>query len=450
MNNAADLSIVLRGAKIVDPDGARPGTWDLWIEKGVLRGIGAEIRRPDLASIDLGGRTVVPGLFDMHVNLREPGGEDAETIATGAEAAARGGFTAIACMPSTPVPNDTRAVIDLIHVRAHAACGVRIHPVGAITKGLQGEQLTEMWELKDTGAVAVSDDGFPTESSEVMRRGMEYASMCDLPVLAHCDDRQLRGNGVMNEGYWSTVLGLRGIPVAAEEVAVARNIALAELTGCKLHILHLSTARGVELVRQAKSRELPVTAEVSPHHLTFVDDAVREYEARFKMNPPLRTESDRAALRSAILDGTIDAIATDHAPHTNVAIEVEFDQAPFGVIGLDTGFAASYRVLAGEEDADLALWIDRLTWTPRRILGLEPNRIEEGQVADLTVLDLEASGTVDPQNFGSLARNCPFNGETLPTEVVATVAEGRLVHTSAAWSAPALTGQTVPLEDSVS
>jgi len=422
------LSVLLRGARIVDPEGGYQGIGDVWIEDGLIREIGSGLESTARRVVDLGGAVVMPGLFDMHVHFREPGGEDAETIATGAAAAARGGFTGVACMPNTPVRIDTRAVVDLVVDRSRSACGTEVHPVCGITVGLKGKQLTEMWDLKDGGAVAVSDDGFPVDSSEVMRRGMEYARMCGLPVLTHSEDSALKGEGVMHEGYWSTVLGLRGIPAACEEIGVARDISLSALTDTPLHVCHVSTRRALEAIRFAKSKGLRVTAETAPHYLSLTDQALTGYNSSFKMNPPLRTEEDRAALREAIVDGTLDVIATDHAPHTTVSKDMELDHAPFGVIGLETSFGVSYKVMVDECGMAVDDLVRRMAIAPRRILGLPGGTLEVGGVADLTVVDLDQTWKVDSAEFASKARNCPFEGWELPGRVLLTIAGGIVTH----------------------
>ncbi|MBK8229974.1 MAG: dihydroorotase [Candidatus Eisenbacteria bacterium] len=420
--------MLLRNVRVVDPDGSENGNRDLLLRDGVIEAIGVRLDAGGAPSIDLEGCAVLPGLFDMHVHLREPGGEDAETIGSGALAAARGGFTGLACMPNSKVRIDQRAVIDLVLNRAREGCGTAVHPIAGVTVNLDGQQLTEMMELKEAGAVAVSDDGFPVDSSEVMRRGMEYARMCGLPVLGHCEDRALKGKGVMHEGYWSTVLGLRGIPAACEEIGIARDLALAALTGVRFHVCHVSTRRGVDLVRQAKQRGLAVTAETAPHYLTLTDECLRTYDSSFKMNPPLRTWEDVQALRAAVLDGTIDAIATDHAPHTPLAKDGELDLAPFGVIGLETSLGVSLKALVHEEGMSLEDLVRRMAVAPRRILGLPGGSLRIGEPADLCVVSLDEEWTVDPSHFASLSRNCPFAGWKLRGKVLLTVANGRTTH----------------------
>ena len=429
--NAA-RSFLLRNLRIVDPAGERRGSCDLWIKDGILEAMAPGLPADGAVAVDVDGAVAMPGFVDMHVHLREPGAEDSETIATGALAAARGGFTGVACMANTPVRIDRRAVVDLVLARAREACGTRIHPVGAITKNLEGKELTEMAELKEAGAVAVSDDGYWVQSSEVMRRGMEYAAMVGLPVLSHCEDPSLRTNGVMHEGYVSTILGLRGIPSASEEIAVARDVALCELTRAPLHICHVSTAGSVELIRRAREKGLPLTAETAPHYLVLTDDALLGYETCYKMNPPLRTASDVAALRAGVKDGTIDAIATDHAPHAPVYKDVELDQAPFGVIGLETSFGITYRAMVTEAGMKLEDLVHRMAVAPRRILGQPGGRLELGQPADLTIIDLKWEWTVDPGRFASLSRNCPFSGQALKGKVLLTVAGGKVTHAAVA------------------
>ncbi len=422
-------SILLRNLRVVDPGNERRGLCDLWIKDGILEAMAPGLPAVEgAAEADLEGGVVMPGLFDMHVHLREPGGEEAETIASGALAAARGAFTGVACMPNTPSRIDTRSVVDLVLARAREACGTAVHPVAAMTRRLEGKEITEMIELKEAGAVAVSDDGFPVDDSEVCRRGMEYARMAGLPVLSHCEDRSLKGRGVMHEGYWSTVLGLRGIPAASEEIGVARDLFLAEMTGCTLHLCHLSTRGSVELLRRAREKGIRVTAETAPHYLTLTDESLRSYDSSFKMNPPLRTAADVAAVRRAVKEGLIDALATDHAPHATADKDVELDQAPFGVIGLETAFGVSYRALVEEEGMKLEDLVERMSVAPRRILGLPGSRLEIGRPADLAAVDLEWEWTVDPARFASLSRNTPFAGWTLKGKVLLTIASGKVTH----------------------
>lgn len=426
-------SALLRNGRIVDPASDRDGIGDVWIEDGRIRAIGRSLQVEARRVVDLGGAVVMPGLFDMHVHFREPGGEESETIATGALAAARGGFTGVACMPNTAVRIDTRAVVDLVRDRAGEACGTAVHPVCAMTLGLKGERLTEMAELREAGAVAVSDDGFPVDSTELFRRGMEYAAMYSLPVLSHCEDSFLKGSGVMHEGYWSTVLGLRGIPSACEEIGVSRDVRIARMTRGRLHVCHVSARGSLEFIRRAKEDGIAVTAETAPHYLVLTDESLSSYDSSFKMNPPLRTAEDRQALREAVADGTIDVIATDHAPHAPVKKDVEIDQAPFGVIGLETSLGVTYRAMVEEYGLPLSRLVDRMAVRPRRILALPGGQLREGEWADLTVVDFEQRWTVDPSTFASMSRNCPFAGWDLPGKVMLTVAGGRVTHETLGW-----------------
>jgi len=425
---ALSESLLLRRGRIVDPGRGVSEPVDIRIEQGRIAQIGPDLPGDALTELDLREAAVLPGLFDLHADLREPGGEDAETIATGARAAARGGFTGVACMPGTPVPIDTRAVLDLLRERESAACGTRIHPVCALTRGMEGQRLTEMWELADAGAVAASDADAPTVSSEVLRRAMEYATMCGLPVLTQGEDHALRGKGVMHEGYWSTTLGLRGIPAASEEIGIARALSIARITRARLHVQRVSTKAGIELIRRAKEAGLPVTAETAPHYLALTDEAVRDYRSCFKVSPPLRPEEDREAVRAAVRDGVIDVLVSDHAPHTTVAKDVEFDRAPFGVVGLETAFAVAYRELVAGLGMRLEDLAERFTVAPRRVVGLPMVRIAPGEMADLTVVRLDAPWKVDPEQFASLGRSTPFEGEELPVSVELTIAQGRITH----------------------
>ncbi len=368
-----------------------------------------------------------PGLIDMHVHLRQPGREDKETIATGTLAAARGGFTAVCSMPNTDPVNDTRSVTEFILDTAKREGAVQVYPVGAITKGLRGEELAEIGELFEAGCVALSDDGHPVMNAELMRRAMEYAAMFDLPVIPHSEDLHLSGRGVVHEGLVATELGLRGIPSASEAAMVARDLLLAELTGVRLHIAHVSAAESVRLIREAKARGAHVSCEVTPHHFTLTEEAIRGFDTNAKMNPPLRSEADRQALLDGLRDGTIDVIATDHAPHTAQEKEQEFDLAPFGVIGLETALALAVNTLVGPGGLTLNEAIAKLTSEPARILKLQKGRIAEGGDADLTILDLNREWSVDASIFASKSRNTPFQGWRLKGGAVATLVAGKVV-----------------------
>jgi len=427
-----EKQILIRGGRLVDASGLDT-TADLLVTCPSIVEVKRGITAPaGTATIEAQGLIVLPGLVDLHVHLREPGEEEKETVASGAAAAAAGGFTDIACMPNTEPPIDDQSGVRFIREQSAAAGLARVHPIAAITLGRRGEQLTEMDELREAGAVAFSDDGSPVRSAEILRRALEYGRMVGVPIIDHCEDPDLARGGVMHEGRVSTELGLPGIPAAAEEVIVARDLCLAELTGGHLHLAHLSTRGSVELVRRAKARGVQVTAEVTPHHFILTDDAVRSYDPVTKMNPPLRTAADVAALREGLADGTIDAIATDHAPHTDYEKEFEFDRAPFGVIGLETALGLTLTELVDGGVLDLAGLVRVMSLRPRQILGLAGGSIAPGAPADLVLIDPEARWVVDPSRFRSRSRNSPFRGFRLRGEVAATLVGGRLVHARAA------------------
>ncbi len=444
------MRILIKGGRVIDPANAVDEILDLLIEDGKIIQMSRNVSGDTLHStgrgksskgsksptngigsidrvMDATGLVVCPGLIDMHVHLRQPGHEDKETIASGTMAAARGGFTAVCCMPNTDPINDTRAVTEFILDAAKREGAVQVYPVGAITKGLKGEELAEIGELFEAGCVAISDDGRPVMSAELMRRAMEYAAMFDLPVIQHSEDLHLSGRGVVHEGFVSTDLGLRGIPSASEAVMVARDILLAELTGARLHIAHVSAAESVRLIREAKARGVRVSCEVTPHHLALTEEGVRGFSTNAKMNPPLRSEADRQALLEGLRDGAIDVIATDHAPHTVQEKEQEFDQAPFGVIGLETALAVTLTTLVHPGVLTLSQAMGKLTSEPARILKLPKGRIAEGADADLTIFDLTREWEVDAGAFASKSRNTPFHGWRLKGQTVATLVAGKVV-----------------------
>jgi len=426
-NGRETPQLLIRGGRLVDASGLDREA-DLLVAGGVIAEIGPRIAPNAGVEVrEARGLLVLPGLCDMHVHLREPGEEDKETVATGAAAAAAGGFTDIACMPNTNPPIDDQGQVRFVRERAAVAGFARVHVIAAVTTGRAGEQLTEMAELRAAGAVAFSDDGAPIRSAEIMRRALEYGRMVRAPIINHCEDKDLAGSGAMHEGRVSTELGLPGIPAASEEVMVARDLILAELTGAHLHLAHLSTRGAVELVRAAKVRGVRVTCEVTPHHLILTDDAVRTYDPVTKMNPPLRTAEDVKALRAALGDGTIDAIATDHAPHTDHEKELEFDRAPFGVIGLETALGLVLSELVDQGVIDLAGMVRLMSLAPRRILGLPGGMLAPGAPADLVLVDPKATWQVDPARFRSRSRNSPFRGYRLRGEVEATIVGGRVV-----------------------
>ena len=420
---------LIKGGRVVDPETGIDGVMEILIEDGKIAAIASaksKIENRKSKIIDASGKIVTPGLIDMHVHLREPGHEYKETIETGCLAAAHGGFTAICCMANTVPVNDNQSVTTYILDKAKTAGTVRVYPVAAISRGLRGESLAEYGELKAAGAVAVSDDGNPVMNAHLMRRAMEYAKGFGLLVISHCEDRNLSAGGVMNEGIVSARLGLAGIPAAAESIMVARDIVLSELTGAPLHIAHVSTECSVRLIRDAKERGLPVTAETAPHYFSLTEEAVMGYDTNAKVYPPLRTARDREAVRKGLADGTIDVIATDHAPHSSIEKDVEFDQAASGMIGLETSIPLSLKLV---ERGVLSLreLVVRMSASPARILNLDAVGLRPGNPADLTIIDLEKEFTVDSNQFCSKSRNTPFDGWKLKGKAVLTMVGGKIV-----------------------
>ncbi|MCK5069636.1 MAG: dihydroorotase, partial [Desulfocapsa sp.] len=398
--------LILQNGRILDPVTGTDTVADLWVEDGVI--VSAQEKIPAGSQIfDVQGSWIVPGLIDMHVHLREPGEEYKETIESGTRAAAAGGFTAVACMPNTQPVNDSASVTQLIVQTAKKVGSARVYPVGAISKGSKGTGLAEYGELKKAGAVAVTDDGLPVIDSQLMRRAMEYAGSHDLLVMSHSEEMALSRNGSMNEGVVSTRLGLRGIPVAAEAIMVYREIALAELTGQRTHIAHVSTATAADLIAQAKARGVRVTAETTPHYFTLTEEAVGDYNTNAKMNPPLRTEEDREAIRKGLQDGTFDAIATDHAPHSVLEKEVEFDQAANGIIGLETSLPLALS-LVRDGVIDAMRMVELMSSAPAQILKVAGGTLATGTVADITVIDPEKEFTFTKESILSKGKNSPF------------------------------------------
>lgn len=424
--------MVIRGGRVIDPGDGLDEEADLFIEDGRIKEIRSRKTRRNLSpppgqTLDATGKVVLPGLIDMHVHLREPGREDEETILSGAEAAVAGGFTGVACMPNTEPPVDDESAVRFILRRAEGT-PVTVYPVAAATKGRRGQELTEIADLVGAGAVAVSDDGTPVSDPEIMRRALEYTRMYNIPVVSHCEELSLTAQGVMNEGRMSTVLGLRGMPPVAEEIMVARDIALAEYTGGRLHIAHVSTARSVELIRQAKSRGVNVTTEATPHHFTLTEEALRSFDTNLKMNPPLRAARDVETIREGLADGTIDAIASDHAPHSVEEKEVEFDAAPFGIIGLETTLALVLTELVSSGVLSLPAAVAKLSTNPALIFGIEGGHLRKGDRADVTVIDPTKRWTVDVTRFRSKSRNSPFGGRELTGGVEAVIVGGKIVY----------------------
>ena len=422
------MPLLIRNGRVVDPANGVDGPADVLMRDGLVVRVGRGLEAPPGTEVvDAAGRVVAPGFIDIHVHLREPGYEHKETVATGTRAAAAGGFTAVACMANTDPVNDTRSVTDLILARARAEGVVRVFPIGAVTRGLEGAELAELGELAEAGCVAYSDDGRPVMSSALYRRALEYAHAFGKPVISHAEDAGLAEGGVMHEGVVATELGLRGIPAAAEEIMVARDIALAELTGQRVHIAHVSTAAAVRLLRDAKARGVPVTGEVTPHHLILTDEALRTYDTNAKMAPPLRAKRDVEACREALADGTLDAIATDHAPHATTDKEVELDRAANGIVGLETAVALCLTHLVRERVLDLGTLVARLTAGPARVLDLPGGHLTPGAPGDLTLLDLDREHTIEPARFYSKSRNTPFAGWRCIGAPWMTIVGGRVV-----------------------
>ncbi|GAC1701993.1 MAG: dihydroorotase [Candidatus Acidiferrum sp.] len=423
--------LLIKNGRVLDPASKTDAAKDILLKAGKILEIAAPGKiapteqGKDIEIFDATGLIIAPGFIDIHAHLREPGQESSETIETGTRAAAQGGFTAICCMPNTKPVNDNASVTRFIGERAKAAGGVRVWPIGAASVGSKGENLAEIAAMKDAGIVAVSDDGRPIATSKLARQVMEYCRSLDLPVIEHAEDISLAAGAVMREGITSTRLGLRGMPAAAESVCVARDVQIAELTGARLHIAHLSTRGSLEQVRWAKQRGLPVTCEVTPHHFTLIDEDV-QYDSRYKMNPPLACREDREALIAALADGTIDAIATDHAPHEPALKDVEFDRAPFGILGFETGLALALEQLVHTGRISLARMIELFTSGPARVIGKE-RRVGVGQPADLTILSSDYQWTYQVKDSASKSRNSPFDGRTFRGAPMATIVDGRLV-----------------------
>jgi dihydroorotase len=424
-------TLLIRGGRVVDPAQGIDRVDDLLIRDGLVVAVGSSgaqpVGRAD-ETIDAAGLVVAPGLIDMHVHLREPGREEDETIETGTRAAVAGGFTSVACIPNTEPPIDTQAAVEFIHQKAARADNCNVFVVACVSRNREGKELAEIGQLVEAGAVAFSDDGAPVYDAELMRRAFEYCRMFDRPILAHEEVLELSRGGVMHEGLVSLVLGLGGMPAAAEEVMIGRDIALAEVTGGRLHVMHVSTAGGVALIRDAKRRGARVTAEACPHHFTLTDESLRGFDSNFKMSPPLRTAADVEAIIAGIVDGTIDCIATDHAPHAREKKMLEIDRAPFGILGLETavGLCTTRLIHAGR--LGWPRLIEALSTLPARILGVNRGTLRPGAVADVALIDPELSWRVDAAAFCSKSVNSPFDGWTLRGRAVATIVGGRVKH----------------------
>ena len=422
--------LLLKDAEVVNPENNEIKQQDILVEDDKIIKIAANIEAKDAEVIEVKDKLIVPGLVDMHVHLREPGYEHKETIATGTQAAAKGGFTSVACMPNTNPVLDKETLIEGLNRKIAEDGVVKVHPIGAITKESQGQELAEIGSMKEAGIVAISDDGNPVMNSEIMRLALKYAGDFNLPVISHCEDENLSGDGVVNEGYYSTVTGLDPIPASSEEVMVARDICLARETNNPVHIAHISTKGAVQLVRDAKKQDIPVTCEVTPHHFSLTDEAITSFSTATKVHPPLRSKEDVQAIKEGLKDGTIDVIATDHAPHSNEEKDVEYDYAPFGISGLETALGLINTELI---ETGILSWqevIKKLTINPASILNLDVGKIEEGQVADLSVIDPEKEWEVKPKEFVSKGKNTPFTGRKLKGQNIMTLVEGQIVYNS--------------------
>ena len=417
------MKLVVRNGRLIDPARGLDEVADVVIDDGRIAGIGA-FDDPGLPSIDAKGLVVTPGFFDIHVHLREPGNEEAETIRTGGEAAVAGGFTAVAAMPNTEPAIDSASIALFVASEAARHSPARVFPIGAITQGRRGESLAEIGEMAAAGIVGISDDGCAVMDARLFRRALEYSRIFDLPVIQHCEDADLSSGGVMHEGAVATRLGLKGIPSSSEDAVVARDLILAQAAGARYHVAHLSTAGAIGMVRRAKEQGIAVTAEVAPHHFTLTEEAVGAYDTHAKMKPPLRAAADRDACIRGIEDGTIDAIATDHAPHHASLKMLEFDRAPFGVTGLETAVGLAMTRL----DLPLKRLVELFSTNPQRIMRVDPWGLFEGSAADLTLIDPEREWRFDASRSRSLSRNTPFDGWTFTGKAVATIVGGRIVH----------------------
>lgn len=422
------MNLLIKGGRVVDPSQGLDDTLDVLVENGLVKEIGKGLSVSKAAeTIDASGMYVVPGLVDMHVHLRDPGLEYKEDIVSGTKAAVAGGFTSLACMPNTKPVIDSKAVASYIINKARAEGFCNVFPVGSITQQMHGDRLSEMGDLKEAGCVAVSDDGRPVVNSELMRRALEYARGIGILVLTHAEELNLAGEGVMNEGFTSTELGLKGIPRVAEDIATARDILLAEYCNAPIHICHLSTKGSVQIVRDAKKRGVQVTCETAPHYFTLTDDAVRGYNTNAKMNPPLREGEDLAAIKDGLQDGTIDCIATDHAPHHLDEKDLEFNEAMNGIIGLETSLPLSLR-LVEEGVLTLSQLVEKMSCNPAKLLGIGRGTLKPGSVADITLIDPEKRWTVTEERLSSRSKNSPWLGEEMTGGAACTIVAGKVVH----------------------
>jgi dihydroorotase len=430
------MTMILRGGRVIDPANGRDGTFDILIESGTVRRVGKNLPVDGAEVFEIQrGWIVTPGLVDIHVHLREPGQEHKETVATGTASAVAGGFTSVACMPNTDPVNDHAGITQFILKKAAEAERARVYPIGAVSLGSRGEHLAELGEQKAAGCVAFTDDGRPVATALLMRRALEYAGMLGVPIINHCEDPSLKGDGVAHEGFVAARLGLRGIPGEAESIMVERDISLAELAGAHVHIAHMSARQSLRAVRAGKERGVRVTCEVAPHHFTLTDDALDgtvKYDTNLKMNPPLRSAADRDAMLDGIADGTVDVIATDHAPHHADEKMVEFDRAPFGIVGLETAVPLVFDRLVRAGRISLVRMVELLSVNPAHLLHLPAGTLSEGAAADITVLAPDMVSTIDAARLVSRSKNTPFDRWRLTGGVAATIVGGRVVYRNAA------------------
>lgn len=421
------MKILIKNGHIIDAKTGRNGVYDIMIEDGKIIEIGNDLEITNGDLIDANGKFVIPGLVDAHCHLRDPGFEYKEDIETGTKSAAKGGFTSIACMPNTNPVIDNETIIRYIQNKTKQDAIVNVYPIGAISKGLKGEELAEIGELKFAGAVAISDDGKPVKNASLMKKALQYASMFDITVISHCEDLELAEEGVMNEGYQSTIMGLKGIPSAAEEIMVARDLILAEYLKTPIHIAHVSTELSVDLIRNAKKRGVKVTAETCPHYFALTEDACENFNTLAKVNPPLRTQNDVEAIKQGLKDGTIDIIATDHAPHHVDEKNVEFNLAANGIVGFETALPLAITYLVKPGILTMEQLVEKMCVNPSKILGLNKGFISEGKTADITIIDVNEEFIVEVENFESKSKNSPFDGFKLKGSVYYTIVNGKVV-----------------------
>ena len=421
------MRVLIKGGHVIDPKTNTNGIMDILVEDGIITEIGKDIEIPNGDIIYAEGKMVLPGLVDAHCHLRDPGFEYKEDIETGTMSAAMGGFTSIACMPNTDPVCDNEAIVKYIINKAKQDGFVNVYPIGAISKGQKGEELSEIGELKFAGAVAISDDGKPLKSSSLMKKALEYSSMFDIAVISHCEEMDIADGGVMNEGYWSTIMGLKGIPSAAEEIMVARDIILSEYTKVPVHIAHVSTELSIDLIRHAKKRGVKVTCETCPHYFVLIDEACSGFNTLAKVNPPLRTKKDVEAVIEGLKDGTIDMIATDHAPHHNDEKNVEFNLAANGMVGFETALPLAITYLVKPGHLTISQLVEKMCVNPSKLLGINKGTLEIGRSADITIIDINEEFVVDINNFKSKSKNSPFNGFKLNGSVYYTLVNGNAI-----------------------